>query len=440
MACVVSIKETCIIDGRLLHQDIKTVWSNYDVSLHKWMLNLTEEFDLTFPVEDKDMNIVPCLLPEKEPQYEWPELTSSHLNKIKEFKVVYNFNYLPSGLFNRIQVRLYQYGDSSLIWKNGSLLRKNNHVALITQTKEKTIVIKVNGVKPENLIYLIHEVIETLAQQSFHGIQYDFSFPCPDCVDSQVAEPCLFDSTLLRRANDLKAPFLQCNKLFHAISIQEMMNTMPIDSNLDSNLEHSLRDLKQIQQHFKYDIAFWYCEDDSNNGKDSVDPVKVVEVMKKENYETWYSKDPKNEKFDKITTALKESKIVILGLSDKFAANEKCVQVFDMVKNLIKKNYLIIEFGLSHDWLENPKFASVCGDCRVIMQDQKRYSHKLTELFDTVERRVKQKNTKENKKNKQVDVFISYCWSNSQEAVKKGTKATKTSLGMIDCLNYFIAG
>jgi leucine-rich repeat kinase 2 len=279
MSCVVSIKETCIKDGRLLYSDIEKIWPSFDKSLHQWMLKLTEEFDLTFPVEGKEMNIVPCLLPEKAPQYEWPELTAIN-NKIKEYKVVYTFSYLPMGLFNRIQVRLFQYGDASIIWKNGSLLKKNNHIALITQTRKKSVEIKVNGVKPENIIFLIHEVIETLAQQSFHGIQYDFSFPCPDCVDAQVADPCLFDSTILRRASEVKAPFLQCNKFFHAISIQEMMNTMPIEassSSLDSNLEHSLRDLKQIQINFKYDVAFWYCEADSVKDSETslIDPLKV---------------------------------------------------------------------------------------------------------------------------------------------------------------------
>ena len=130
MSCVVSIKETCIKDGRLLYSEILNIWPKYDASLHNWMLKLTEEFDLTFPVDGKQMNIVPCLLPEKAPAYEWPELMSNQQqssnsnSKIKEYKVVYTFSYLPMGLFNRIQVRLFQYGDASIIWKNGSLLKK----------------------------------------------------------------------------------------------------------------------------------------------------------------------------------------------------------------------------------------------------------------------------------------------------------------------------
>jgi len=65
MACVVSVKDTAIKEGRLFHDDLKKIWKDYDSLLHKWMLNLTEIFDLTFPVSEKKMNIVPCLLPGK---------------------------------------------------------------------------------------------------------------------------------------------------------------------------------------------------------------------------------------------------------------------------------------------------------------------------------------------------------------------------------------
>ena len=35
--------------------------------LCKWLLRLTEEFDLTFPMPNEDVNIVPCLLPQIDP-------------------------------------------------------------------------------------------------------------------------------------------------------------------------------------------------------------------------------------------------------------------------------------------------------------------------------------------------------------------------------------
>lgn len=209
MACVVSVKKTCVVDGRLFHKDIGEIWSDYTTDLHEWMLKLTEEFDLTFLVPDQKLNIVPCLLPTKEPVYIWPELSKSSRgrNNVKNFQVIYNFAYIPAGLFNRLQVRLFNYADSSTIWKNGSLLDKNNHLALIKQTKSSSIIVKVHGTKPENIIFIIHEVMETLIKESYHGIQYDYSFPCPDCVEEQASDPCMFSSTLLQRCHDYKASF-----------------------------------------------------------------------------------------------------------------------------------------------------------------------------------------------------------------------------------------
>ena len=42
------------------------VWAKYPKELHPWLLRLTEEFDLTFPLSDEEANLVPCLLPDTE--------------------------------------------------------------------------------------------------------------------------------------------------------------------------------------------------------------------------------------------------------------------------------------------------------------------------------------------------------------------------------------
>ena len=49
---------------------------------------------------------------------------------------MYKFEYLPAGLFNRVQVRLYQFSESGHMWKTGSVLKKNGHMAVIKQTKQ----------------------------------------------------------------------------------------------------------------------------------------------------------------------------------------------------------------------------------------------------------------------------------------------------------------
>jgi len=172
MACVVSVKKTCLENGRMKRTDIHKLWSSYAPDLHEWMLKLTETFDLTYCV--KDMVVVPCLLPDKEPEFEWPDIVQSDEDtkfkgaKIKEFQVLYQFAYVPGGLFNRMQVRLFTYADNSTIWKNGALLKKNNHLALITQSKNTLITVKVQGSKPENIIFLIHEVNSLRTRSATH--------------------------------------------------------------------------------------------------------------------------------------------------------------------------------------------------------------------------------------------------------------------------------
>ena len=101
MARVVNVKESVIQAGKLRHSDVATVWSDYPSDLHEWLLRLTEEFDLTFPLADKSLNLVPCLLPENPPpDFEWPDPQKGE----RETKMVYKFHYLPLGLFNRVQV------------------------------------------------------------------------------------------------------------------------------------------------------------------------------------------------------------------------------------------------------------------------------------------------------------------------------------------------
>lgn len=48
---------------------------------------------------------------------------------------------------------------------------------------DRHIVIKIQGVRPDNILFLIHEVFEGLVNESFFGVTYDIAFPCPDCVE-----------------------------------------------------------------------------------------------------------------------------------------------------------------------------------------------------------------------------------------------------------------
>ena len=63
---------------------------------------------------------------------------------------------------------------------------------------------------------------------------------------------------------------------------------------------------------------------------------------------------------DHVTYAIKESKLLVLCVSDSFVQDEKSIQVYELTKNIIKKNYILVEFGYlgSHKWLSNPLMAA----------------------------------------------------------------------------------
>ena len=84
------------------------------------------------------------------------------------------------------------------------------------------MLVRVHGLRPENILFLIHEVLESLIHDFFRGVKYSYRIPCRDCTDMRTDEPTLFSSTVLRKAVELKALFLQCHSFFHVLSINDI--------------------------------------------------------------------------------------------------------------------------------------------------------------------------------------------------------------------------
>ncbi len=73
--------------------------------------------------------------------------------------------------------------------------------------------------------------------------------PCLDCVKQGTADPHLFSSASVKRATDLKAPFLQCTTNFHIVSINALHSLMP-PSNLNdfhTQLNSVIRELDDAE-------------------------------------------------------------------------------------------------------------------------------------------------------------------------------------------------
>ncbi|KAK3588393.1 hypothetical protein CHS0354_028970 [Potamilus streckersoni] len=438
MACVVSVQDSPIQknNGRLYHKDIPIVWKDYEAHLHQWLLNLTEDFDLTFAIPTESVNMVPCLLPQEEPDHlDWPSVTGR--SDVRETKMVYKFSYLPSGLFNRAQVRLLSFTEGQKVWKRGSLLKKNQHLALIRQISDLELVALAQGPRPENILFMIYEVFESIIEESFRGVSYDFFVPCPDCVTKEgTKDPWMFKADLVRLAVDHNAPILQCHKYFHWTSMKQLHEKMPSDSrevaDFDFQLQNSLVALDTLSNEMSTDVAIIYCRADipTKDHPDMMPPSLIRDDCVKWGYKCWFSEDPDNIRTEDITIAIKNCKILIACLSDSFEKDKMYRDIFIFAKETMNKDIISAVLGESFAWKETD-LGMKCGEERqLIIKTLSRYqTGRQEELKEWLAEKIAHKKMDVVKN---PDVFISYCWTNSEDAARKRGHREPDAIGYGD--------
>ncbi|CAD5126525.1 DgyrCDS14632 [Dimorphilus gyrociliatus] len=432
MACIVSVHINPIKNGKLLHDDLSKIWpeETYSKDLHQWLLRLTEEFDLTFCLKNEMASLVPCLLPDVEPDDFWEEEPLKE-NEVQS-KMMLNFDYLPFGLFNRAQVRLYQFGDESLIWKSGSFLRKNGHRGILKKTSLSSILMEVRGLKPENVLFLVHEVFETLIAESFEGVQFDFKVPCPECIYQNLPDPSMVKAVRIRRALQLKIPFMQCTRNFHTVSITQLQNMLPPESSeeLDMHLQSAVTELKKIQPGPLTNVVMLYClSDDPPSELDNnsyVSATKIKNELEKSNFSIKMYNDSCESYFEEAIASLKSTQVVLTLMTDDFVKNTTCRNLFIYVKkNLVKQNQLIL-IKKSDKWKKHTDVGMLCSDDLYInMQNIENFNSKMNDLKNSL-------NINSKSSTEWQPCFISYCWSNSQMAINRGTKLNEKALGKTD--------
>ncbi|KAL3867198.1 hypothetical protein ACJMK2_044420, partial [Sinanodonta woodiana] len=431
MACVVSVKDSPIKEGRLKHQDINKIWKDYPEELNSWLLRMTEEYDLTFPMESEKVNLVPCLLPEKQPKIDWPELDKN--SEEKENKMIYKFDYLPAGLFNRGQVRLHQFSDSSLIWKRGSYLKKNGHIALIQQYRDSELIVTVRGPRPENILFMVHEVFDGLISESFRGVTYDFLMPCLDCVKHNVKEPHMFAASTIRRALELKAPFLQCTKYFHNVSCVDLLTCMPPDSHseFDLHIAHAVRGLKALRKDLTADIFLSYCDKDAGKDRNSkIHPVMLSNDLKARGYKCYFPPSGLNKSMDDMARALFDASVFVSFMSANYSQDEACCSIFKYARLVLKKPMVVVAIGDGYDWKQSQLGILLTDEVYINMTNDKlpHYQSKFDELLAAIHEKTNQMSDL----TQTAPCFLSYTWVNSKTAVDLGTRYIPNAIGWGD--------
>ncbi|KAK7478154.1 hypothetical protein BaRGS_00030601 [Batillaria attramentaria] len=375
-------------------------------------------------------NLIPCLLPDTEAKFKWKEVNRERGER--EMKMIYKFDYLPAGLFNRSQVRLQQFSDHAVMWKKGSLLTKNEHTALLQQVSDTEVQVKAQGFKPENMLFLVHEVFECLISESYAGVHYDYLIPCMECMAQNMNEPCMFPKSKVQRAMEFKAPFLQCDTSFHILSLVEIQALMPPDRNsdFDDHLSRSVRELHSLEEDIVISVFVCYSKKNipslADEGK-VVHPGTVMEDLRAAGYKVSFTDEPETANMETLTLAMKSAQVVLIGISDDFVSNEQCHNLIIYAKETLRKPILLMTLGATSKWQKQNINIVLSNEVYVKMQDITRYDSKIKELIEAVKTKAGLK-----KVETYPECFISYCWANSKTAADLGSASNPKAQGWGD--------
>jgi len=131
----------------------------------------------------------------------------------------------------------------------------------------------------------------------------------------------------------------------------------------------------------------------------------------------------KDFKIENHYLVIKEARIVMFGISTELSQNFENKNLLDgllTILSILRKPIIPILFGTNMKWKETELGVVLSDKLYVNMQNLKRYENRIVELIDLIEQEKGEKNNKQQLRDQPTDVFISYCWANSHDAVSKG--------------------
>jgi len=277
-----------------------------------------------------------------------------------------------------------------------------------------------------------------LIAESFSGVNYDFSFPCPDCFDQgNITEKSMYAASLIRRATKMNAIFLQCRQNFHIVPVIDLHSKMLADTtadNYDLQLRHAVRDLKHLKQSLTYDIVLVYSVKDTQDAS-ILHPKQIRQDLNKAGYSCYFTQDSNQITLDSIATILHNTNLILICMSDNFVNDLQCAQIFKYIKLNLNKSYVLVVLGDSFEWQTTEIGCLITHELFIKINKIERYKSCLPDLLELIKKKLEIKANKISKKLSQnhEQIFISYCRSNSHDAIAKGTPLkSKDSLGWCD--------
>jgi serine/threonine protein kinase/GTPase SAR1 family protein len=262
LATIVTVKQNFVHNGVLEEKHLIQIWREpkYPRELHPFMLDLLCAFEVVYRWNDSIF--VPCMVT-SEPDLQhlehlWPQdcaiAKSSSLGagglsaaapkrRSKRSKRekrerasigrIYQFEFLPIGMFNRMVVRFLQQHSWSplLYWRDGMVLGKGSTRALVLLDGVRhELTILVRGKRRALELLALVNAVDALVNDSL-SIDYSVFAPCTHCLDRgvELGDVTRFRIEELERAFIAKRAFVVCSASDKPINLQAVAPDLGFD-------------------------------------------------------------------------------------------------------------------------------------------------------------------------------------------------------------------
>lgn len=112
----------------------------------------------------------------------------------------------------------------------------------------------------------------------------------------------------------------------------------------------------------------------SANESSALHPRQIkVDLEKLENVKCWLSERPDDVPLDTITLLIRNARLVVICISDDFATDQRCCELFGYTKQLFDANrYLLVALGESFEWQKSQVGALITNELFVKINNPER--------------------------------------------------------------------
>ncbi|PZD76642.1 COR domain-containing protein [Mesonia sp. K7] len=214
--------------------------SNYPYDKFFDIILLMEKFEICYKILGSPQEyIIPTLLPPYPNDY---KLIDNFLNEMNSLQYKIHYNFMPSGVIERLICRLNNYIKGNNIWKYGMILNTENSEALIisdVHNRELKVYVKGSLVTPlfniiEHEIKEIHTDIKIAETDTNEYLACN----CNEC--SHSSSPYLFKRATLINFLKKDKEYIYCQQSTEQVDIKNMMIGYRSDENSKKDLLRKL--------------------------------------------------------------------------------------------------------------------------------------------------------------------------------------------------------